>query len=118
VNMQETAACTAVTKAVSYLEGCGFRILDRDWHSAGGMLSVIAVERHTFVAFKVLTRSGRSDSTPVGALSRTERRRLRRLAAQWLTEHGYRFDQIRIDVIRLRSDGEDCCTIEHVRGAT
>ena len=117
MNKQEAAAGTAVTKAVSYLEGCGFRVLDRDWRSAGGKLSVIAAERHTFVAFKVLARSGRSDSTPAGALSRAERRRLRRLAAQWLTEHGYRFDQIRIDVIRLSSDGADGSTTEHVRGA-
>ena len=115
MNIREAAAATAVTKAASYLEGCGFRVLDRDWRSDSGTLAVIAVERHTFVAVKVLTRAGRRCGIPAGALSRAEQRRLRRLAAQWLTEHAYRFDQIRIDVIRLSGEGGG--TIEHVRGA-
>src|SRR6202035_1112764 len=44
--------------AVSYLEGCGFRILDRNWRCAGGEIDIVAVERHTFVVCEVKTRSG------------------------------------------------------------
>jgi hypothetical protein len=36
--------------AVSYLEGRGFRILDRNWRCADGEIDIVAVERHTFVA--------------------------------------------------------------------
>ena len=42
--------------------------------------------------------------------------RLRRLAALWLSAHGIRFDQIRIDVVGLLCDGAGGYTVEHVRG--
>ena len=43
--------------------------------------------------------------------------RLRRLAVRWLTAHGIRFDQIRIDVVGLLDDSAGGFTVEHVRGA-
>jgi putative endonuclease len=102
--------------AVRYLEGCGFRILDRNWRSADGEIDIVAVERHTFVVCEVKTRSGTRFGTPLDAVGSAKRRRLRRLAAEWLAAHGIRFDQIRIDVVGLLRDGADGFTIEHVRG--
>ncbi len=80
--------------AVSYLEGCGFRILDRNWRCADGEIDIVAVDRHTFVVCEVKTRSGTRYGTPLDAVGQAKRRRLRRLAAQWLAAHGIRFDQI------------------------
>jgi putative endonuclease len=102
--------------AVSYLEGHGFRILDRNWRCADGEIDIVAVERHTFVACEVKTRSGTRYGTPLDAVGRAKRRRLRRLAALWLSAHGVRFDQIRIDVLGLLRDEAGGFTIEHVRG--
>jgi putative endonuclease len=102
--------------AVSYLEGCGFRILDRNWRCADGEIDIVAVERHTFVVCEVKTRSGTRYGTPLEAVGRTKRARLRRLAVCWLTAHGVRFDQIRIDVVGLLYEGTGGFTIEHVRG--
>jgi putative endonuclease len=102
--------------AVKYLEGCGFRILDRNWRCADGEIDIVAVERHTFVVCEVKTRSGTRYGTPLDAVGRAKRARLRRLAAQWLSAHGVRFDQIRIDVLGLLRDGSDGFTVEHVRG--
>jgi len=102
--------------AVSYLEGCGFRILDRNWRCADGEIDIVAVERHTFVVCEVKTRSGTKYGTPLDAVGRIKQRRLRRLAVQWLSAHGIRFDQIRIDVVGLLRDGADGFTVEHVRG--
>lgn len=102
--------------AVNYLEGCGFRILDRNWRCADGEIDIVAVERHTFVVCEVKTRSGTRYGTPLEAVGRVKRQRLRRLAAGWLSAHGVRFDQIRIDVVGLLRDGADGFTIEHVRG--
>ena len=102
--------------AVRYLEGCGFRILDRNWRSADGEIDIVAVERHTFVVCEVKTRSGTRYGTPLDAVGHQKRRRLRKLAALWLSAHGIRFDQIRIDVLGLLSDGAGGFTIEHVRG--
>jgi putative endonuclease len=102
--------------AVSYLESRGFRILDRNWRCGDGEIDIVAVERHTFVVCEVKTRSGTRFGTPLEAVGRAKRRRLRRLAALWLSAHGIRFDQIRIDVLGLLRDGADGFTVEHVRG--
>lgn len=102
--------------AVGYLESRGFRILDRNWRCGDGEIDIVAVERHTFVVCEVKTRSGTGYGSPLDAVGRVKRRRLRRLAAQWLAAHGVRFDQIRIDVLGLVCDGAGGFTVEHVRG--
>jgi putative endonuclease len=102
--------------AVNYLESCGFRILDRNWRCAEGEIDIVAVDRHTFVVCEVKTRSGTRYGTPLEAIGRAKRSRLRKLAVRWLTAHGVRFDQIRIDVVGLLHDGTGGFTIEHLRG--
>jgi putative endonuclease len=102
--------------AVGYLESCGFRILDRNWRCADGEIDIVAVERHTLVVCEVKTRSGTRYGTPLDAVGQAKRRRLRKLAAQWLSAHGIRFDQVRIDVLGLLRDGAGGFTVEHVRG--
>ena len=82
----------------------------------GVLPAVVAAERRTFVVCEVKTRSGTRYGTPLDAVGQAKRRRLRRLAALWLSAHGVRFDQIRIDVVGLLRDGADGFTIEHVRG--
>ena len=62
------------------------------------------------------TRSGTRYGTPLDAVGPAKRRRLRKLAALWLSAHGIRFDQVRIDVLGLLRDGGGGFTIEHVRG--
>lgn len=102
--------------AVTYLEGCGFRILDRNWRCADGEIDIVAVERHTFVVCEVKTRSGTRFGTPLEAVGNAKRRRLRRLAVRWLNAHGVRFEQIRVDVVGLLYEGTGGFTVEHVRG--
>jgi putative endonuclease len=102
--------------AVEYLEERGFRILDRNWRCADGEIDIVAVERHSLVVCEVKTRSGTRYGTPLEAVGKTKRKRLRRLAIQWLNAHGVRFDQIRIDVVGLLYEGSGGFTVEHVRG--
>jgi putative endonuclease len=102
--------------AVRYLEGCGFRILDRNWRCAGGEIDIVAAEQRTFVVCEVKTRSGTRYGLPTEAVGREKRKRLRRLAAMWLSAHGTRFDQVRIDVLGLLRDSSGGFTIDHVRG--
>jgi putative endonuclease len=102
--------------AVSYLLDHGYRILDRNWRCDGGEIDIVAAERRTFVVCEVKTRSGTRFGTPAEAVGQAKRRRLRRLAAQWLSAHGTRFDAVRIDVLGLLRDGEGGFTVEHIRG--
>ncbi|HEX4831299.1 MAG TPA: YraN family protein [Trebonia sp.] len=102
--------------AVGYLRDQGFRVLDRNWRCAGGELDIVAVERHVFVVCEVKTRSGTGFGTPLEAVGRLKRQRLRRLAVAWLNAHGILFREIRVDVLGLVQDGAGGFTIEHVRG--
>jgi putative endonuclease len=102
--------------AAEYLEVSGFRILDRNWRSADGEIDIVAVERQTLVVCEVKSRTGVRYGSPLEAVSRAKRARLRRLAVQWLNAHGIRFDQVRIDVIGLVYEGTGAFTIEHIRG--
>jgi putative endonuclease len=102
--------------AAEYLESCGLRILDRNWRCAAGEIDIVAVERHALVVVEVKSRTGLRHGSPLEAVSRAKRARLRRLAVQWLNAHGVRFDQVRIDVVGLVYDGTGGFTVEHIRG--
>jgi putative endonuclease len=102
--------------AVEYLRREGFRVLDRNWRCAEGELDIVAVDRCTFVAVEVKTRSGTRFGTPLEAVTRAKRNRLRKLAVRWLCAHGVRFEQIRIDVVGLVYEGTGGFTIDHIRG--
>ena len=102
--------------AAEYLESCGLRILDRNWRCAAGEIDIVAVERRTLVIVEVKSRTGTRCGTPLEAVSRAKRARLRKLAVQWLNAHGIRFDQVRIDVVGVVYDGTGGFAIEHIRG--
>jgi putative endonuclease len=102
--------------AAEYLERAGLRILDRNWRCADGEIDIVAAERRVLVVCEVKTRSGTVFGTPLEAISRHKRARLRRLAVQWLAAHGVLFDEVRIDVIGLLKDKAGEFQIEHVRG--
>ena len=102
--------------AAEYLESAGFRILDRNWRCADGEIDIVAVERQVFVVCEVKTRAGDRYGTPLESVSRLKRARLRRLAVRWLTAHGGRFDQVRVDIVGVTPDPAGGFAVEHVRG--
>ncbi len=102
--------------AVEYLERAGLRILDRNWRCAEGEIDIVAAERQVLVICEVKTRSSTRYGSPLEAISRSKRARLRRLAIQWLVAHGILFDEVRIDAIGLIRDESGHYQIEHVRG--
>lgn len=102
--------------AVDYLERAGLRILDRNWRCAEGEIDIVAAERRVLVICEVKTRSGTRFGTPLEAITRSKRARLRRLAIRWLVAHGVLFDEVRIDVIGLLRDRAGHYQVQHVRG--
>jgi putative endonuclease len=102
--------------AADYLTSCGLRILDRNWRSANGEIDIVAVDRQVLVVCEVKSRTSVRYGSPLEAVSRAKRARLRRLSVQWLNAHGVRFDQVRVDVIGLVYDGTGGFTIEHIQG--
>ena len=102
--------------AAEYLQAAGFRILDRNWRCAEGELDIVAAHGRSLVVCEVKTRSGNRYGSPLEAISREKRRRLRRLAVSWLVAHGVLFDQVRIDVVGITRDRSGRLVAEHVRG--
>lgn len=115
MRMKEALADAAGKSAASYLEGRGFRILDRNWECDGEIVPVIAAERGALVVIDLRARVGTRHGAPLTAIGAGRRNMMRRLGARWLAAHGMRFDRIRIDVVGLLQDGTGGFTIEHVR---
>jgi putative endonuclease len=115
MRVKEALAEAAGHKAGSYLEGCGFRVLDRNWRSGSEILPIIAADRRVLVVIDLRVRAGTRHGTPLEAIGADRRRTMRRLAARWLAEHGKRYDQIRIDVVGLLQVSAGGFTIEHIR---
>ncbi len=102
--------------AADHLEERGFRILDRNYRCREGELDIVAAEHRTLVAVEVKTRSGLTYGTPLEAVNSQKRRRLRRLAVNWVVSHGVIFDDIRVDVIAIVKSPSGDFTIEHIKG--
>ena len=115
MRVKEALAETAAKSAVDYLEGCGFRILDRDWQCEDEVISIIAIDRRALVVVDLRVRVGTRHGKPLDAIGTGRKQTMRRLAVRWLISHGMRTDQIRIDVVGLLQDGTGGFTIEHVR---
>lgn len=102
--------------AAEYLQRLGLRILDRNWRCAEGELDIVAAERRALVVCEVKTRSDTRFGSPLEAISRAKRNRLRRLAIRWVVAHGVLFDEIRVDAIGVLRQRDGSFSVEHVRG--
>ena len=116
MNAKDSLGRRGEQMAVEYLERAGLRILDRNWRCAEGEIDIVAAELRVLVICEVKTRSGTRYGSPLEAITRSKRARLRRLAIRWLVAHGVLFDEVRIDVIGLIRDKAGRYEIEHVRG--
>jgi putative endonuclease len=116
VNAKDELGRCGEQVAAEYLERAGLRILDRNWRCADGEIDIVAAECQVLVVCEVKTRSGTRYGTPLEAITRAKRMRLRRLAGRWLSAHGVLFDEVRIDVVGLVRDRAGNYLVEHVRG--
>lgn len=89
----------------------GFEILERNWRCRHGELDVIVRRGSVIAVCEVKTRSSNAFGSPAEAVDWQKQRRIRRLAAQWLSEQGNRGAvQLRFDVAEVV--GRDLRVIE------
>ena len=109
--------------ARDHLRRAGYDVLDTNFRTRQGELDVVATDSATLVFCEVKTRvsGGRSGpASPLEAIGPIKQRRLRRLAAEWLSRSGrirgapeLRFDAIGV----LVNPRGELLALEHVENA-
>lgn len=103
-------------RACEFLQGLGWRIVERNWRCRAGEVDVVACEPDsTCVLVEVKTRSGLAFGAPLEAITREKLQRLRDLAVHYRREHPG-VGALRIDAIGVLR-ARDGVHITHVRGA-
>jgi putative endonuclease len=110
--------------AAEHLARSGYRIIDRNFRTRFGELDLVALDHADLVFCEVKTRVAGTvagPSSPLEAVGPQKRRRLRRMAAQWLSARpgkggasaGLRYDAIGVTV----SSSGELVSLEHIEDA-
>lgn len=92
--------------ACAYIEGCGWRILERNACFKGGEIDIVALNDRDLVFVEVRSRRTQSGATPLESITWRKQRFLVRAAQKWIHAHPWfrnyrcRFDVIAIDLSR------------------
>jgi putative endonuclease len=78
----------------------GYEVVDRNWRSTTGELDLVACAGSVVVFCEIKTRASDRFGSPEAAVGRAKQRRLRLLAAEWLSLHD-RHGAIRFDVAAI-----------------
>ncbi|UQU66256.1 YraN family protein [Couchioplanes caeruleus] len=95
----------------------GLVVLERNWRCGDGEIDLILRDGQAIVFCEVKTRRGDTYGTPAEAISPTKVKRLRRLAARWLTERPVRPQEVRFDVVAVVAQPKGPARVEHLRAA-
>jgi putative endonuclease len=105
--------------AVAELRRQGMEVLERNWRCRLGEIDVVATEtvagRSTVVFCEVKCRSGLGFGDPLEAITWAKLRKLRSLAAEWLSAHEVSAGSIRIDAIGVLLVRGQAPRITHVK---
>lgn len=104
--------------AEAYLQGLGWRILERNWRCREGEVDIIAhdPEVGALVVVEVKTRAGTGYGSPLEAITYAKANRLRRLAAIYARDHWAGTRRLRVDAIGLVWPYGCKPVLTHVRG--
>ncbi len=87
------------------LERRGYAILARRYRRRGGELDIVAQDGATLVFVEVKTRDGDAFGTGGDAITALKRRRMMRLAVDYMMRHHLSGSACRFDVVSVRVDG-------------
>ncbi|MFH1724693.1 MAG: YraN family protein [Elusimicrobiota bacterium] len=91
-------------RAARFLEGLGWRLLDRGWRSRYGEIDIVGLDGTTLVFVEVKTRSSARFGTPEAAVGQAKRARLVRSALHYIEAKGDGGRPLRFDVVALEGD--------------
>ena len=101
-----------------FLELCGYRCVEQRYRRPGGEIDLIMRKGSILVFVEVKTRRSNALAPAEAWVGAGQRRRLRRLAGQWLGEHaGQAPGELRFDVVAVEiADQDDGASIRHLAG--
>lgn len=102
-NGRQTLGARGEDLAVAELERQGLAVLARNWRCRTGEIDIVAAEEgargRTLVFCEVKCRSGLGFGDPLEAITWAKLRKLRGLAAEWMSVHRASAADIRLDAI-------------------
>jgi putative endonuclease len=87
--------------ASQYLQDRGYLILERNWRCNLGEIDIVAKDKNRIVFVEVKTRSGIGYGHPFEAITANKVSRMRKLAAQWCSQHQQMGAKVRLDAIAI-----------------
>ena len=99
--------------AAQHLLDRGYQVLCRNWRCDAGEIDIVARDGDWLVVCEVKTRRSTRCGLPVEAVDARKVRRLRRLAAAWLSESGLHPPLVRIDVVSVLCPKAGAAVVEH-----
>ena len=88
-------------RAAAYLEGMGYRVLERNARFPSGEIDLICQDGQTLVFVEVKARTGREFGSAIAAVDQRKRRKIRAMASDYTQIHApsarVRFDVVTID---------------------
>lgn len=99
-----------------FLTDAGWQVIERNWRCRYGEIDLIAHDQRSGVLAFVEVKTRRSDAFggPLAAVDHRKAVRLRRLAGQWLQEHSYSANQVRVDVVAVWHRAGQVPLVQHV----
>jgi putative endonuclease len=98
--------------AAAHYRAHGYAVLERNWRCRVGEIDLICARGTTLVVCEVKARTGSARGHPLEAVTEPKQRRLRRLAAAYLQQQGWRWPEVRFDVVSVLEG-----TLQVVEGA-
>jgi len=93
--------------AAAWYRAQGYEIVERNWRCRQGELDLVVRQGRLVVFCEVKTRTSDAFGAPVEAITRDKQMRLRRLAARWIDDAGFRPIEIRFDVASVMDGAVD-----------
>ena len=103
-------------KAVHYLAGKGYKIIEQNFKCRIGELDIIAMEGQTLGSIEVKTRRNLSYGLPCESITAEKKRHIMRTLHYYIMIHRLEDLDLRIDVIEILSTG-DGNYIHHIKDA-
>jgi putative endonuclease len=102
--------------AAGWLEGQGYRVIDRNHRARGGEVDLVCADGETLCFVEVRSRASDEHGSPAETIDRAKARRVARAAEDWSHRNGALERPIRFDVVAVRlADGRP--SFELIRAA-